>query len=64
MKKTLVIIVSPSGEIQMDAHGFQGIDCEKATRFLEEVLGKISHRAKKPEYYQKRRMGIQQKLGQ
>jgi hypothetical protein len=64
MKRTVVIIVSPTGEIQIGAQGFRGMDCEKATQFLEELLGGISHRAKKPEYYQTRKLGVQQRLGQ
>ena len=39
MKRTIEIIVASSGEIKIDAIGFKGLDCEKATRFLEEALG-------------------------
>ena len=39
MKRTIEVIVSPIGDIRIDAVGFQGADCEKATRFLEEALG-------------------------
>ena len=34
--------VAPNGEIQIDAVGFKGTDCEKATRFLEEALVRVA----------------------
>jgi hypothetical protein len=37
--RTVEGIIAPTGEIQIDAVGFKGADCEQATRFLEEVLG-------------------------
>ena len=64
MKKTIEVIVSPNGEIQIDAVGFKGADCERATRFLEEALGVVSNRARKPEYHQARSDKAQQKNGQ
>jgi hypothetical protein len=51
MKRTIEVVVSPVGDIQIDAVGFKGADCEQATRFLEEALGVISNRVKKPEYH-------------
>jgi hypothetical protein len=63
MKPTIEIIVSPTGEIQIDAIGFKGADCEKATRFLEEALGVVNRRIKKPEYHQPRRITNQQRIG-
>ena len=39
--KTIQIVVQPSGELQIDAVGFSGADCEKATAFLEETLGPV-----------------------
>ena len=41
MKSTRLIevTVSPQGDILIDAVGFKGADCEKATHFLEEALG-------------------------
>jgi hypothetical protein len=64
MKPTIEIIVSPAGEIQIDAVGFKGADCEKATRFLEEALGVVADRVKKPEYHQRNTPKLQQRLGQ
>jgi len=63
MNRSIEIIVSPTGEIKIDAVGFKGADCEQATRFLEEALGVVNHRAKKPEYHQSRTAKRQQRLG-
>jgi hypothetical protein len=63
MKSTIEVIVSPAGEIQIDAVGFKGADCEKATRFLEEALGVVNNRVKKPEYHARNTSRNQQRLG-
>ena len=63
MNRTIEIIIAPSGEIQIDAVGFKGADCEKATRFLEEALGVVDRRAKKTEYNQTRKSIHQQRIG-
>ena len=61
MAKTIEIIVKPDGSLKIDAMGFQGADCEKATAFLEQALGKVSGKQKKPEYY--RQVQRQQRVG-
>jgi hypothetical protein len=63
MKRTIEVTVSPRGEILIDAVGFKGADCEKATRFLEEALGVVGSKQKKPEYHQRSSVRTQQKLG-
>lgn len=63
MKRTIQITVASTGEIQIDAVGFKGADCEQATKFLEEALGTISAKQKKPEYHQSNRSKTQQRLG-
>ncbi len=60
--KTIEIIVKPDGGLQIDAVGFSGADCEKATAFLESALGDIRRRERKPEYHRHARR--QQKVGQ
>ena len=64
MKRSIEVIITPTGEITIDAIGFKGADCEKATRFLEEALGVAGNRVKKPEYHQTRKTGVQQRIGQ
>ena len=63
MNRTIEIIIAPTGEIQIDAVGFKGPDCEKATAFLEEALGVVGKRVKKPEYYQRSTSRSQQRIG-
>jgi len=63
IQRTIEVVVSPAGDISIDAVGFKGADCEKATRFLEETLGITKTRVKKPEYHQTRQTQIQQKAG-
>ena len=63
MNKTIEIIIGTSGEIQIDAVGFKGPDCEKATAFLEKALGVVGRKVKKPEYHQHGTGTNQQKIG-
>lgn len=63
MNRTVEIIVSQTGEIQIAAVGFKGPDCEKATQFLEEALGTVASKIKKPEFHQQARKMNQQKVG-
>ena len=51
--KSIEIEISPAGDIHIDAVGFSGADCDQATAFLEEVLGKVSAKQRKPEFYRK-----------
>ena len=53
MKKTIEIIIGPTGELKIDAIGFKGADCEQATKFLESALGTVNQKSKKPEYHQR-----------
>ena len=62
--KTIEIIIGTTGEIQIDAMGFKGPDCERATKFLEEVLGVVGRKIQKPEYHQRTATTNQQRLGQ
>jgi hypothetical protein len=48
----ITVIVNPAGEVQIDAIGFKGADCEKATAFLEQALGITLTRKRKADYYQ------------
>jgi hypothetical protein len=63
MKPTIEIIVSPQGDISIDALGFKGPDCEKATRAMEEALGVVHRRIRKPEYLTTARAVAKQTLG-
>ena len=48
MNRTIEIIIATTGEIQIDAAGFKGPDCEHATAFLEEALGVVGQKIRKP----------------
>jgi hypothetical protein len=61
MAKTIEVIVMPDGQLKIDAVGFKGADCEKATAFLENALGQVRGKQKKPEYY--RQVQRQQQVG-
>ena len=63
MNKTIEIIVSPIGDISIAAVGFKGPDCEQATKFLEEALGVVGQKIKKPEYHQRSTRVSQQRVG-
>jgi len=59
--KTIDILINPAGQLTINANGFEGADCEKATAFLELALGELEHRQRKPEYH--RRARREQKVG-
>jgi hypothetical protein len=61
MKPIIEVIVSPTGEVVIDAIGFKGADCEQATRYLEQALGSPGQREKKPEH--RREVKRQQRIG-
>jgi hypothetical protein len=63
MNKKIEIIVSPNGEISINAVGFKGADCEKATRAMEEALGTVAQRTHKPEFQARATTKHHQKLG-
>ena len=63
MNRTIEIIIGTAGEIQIDAVGFKGPDCEKATEFLEDALGVVRKTIKKPEYHQQSKPRNQQRIG-
>ncbi len=49
--KTIEVVVGTDGTVKIDAIGFTGPDCEKATAFLEKALGKTKSRVDKAERY-------------
>ena len=50
-QRSIDITVKPDGGLEMEAVGYEGADCEQATRFIEEALGVAAKRSRKPEYY-------------
>jgi hypothetical protein len=64
VKPVIEVVVSSAGDILIDAIGFKGADCEKATRFLEEALGVCRKRQRKPDYHQNVTQPSKQRIGQ
>ena len=63
MNRSIEVVIAPDGEVKIDAVGFKGADCEKATAFLEAALGIERSRVRKPEFHQQTKKHLQQKLG-
>jgi hypothetical protein len=52
MKKTIEIVVTPSGETTVQTNGFTGPSCRNASKFLEDALGQQSREQITPDFYQ------------
>jgi len=63
MTKTIEVLISSTGEIKIDAVGFKGADCDHATKYLEEALGTVGAKIKKPEYHQRTQAKARQRIG-
>lgn len=52
-KKKMIIIdvMNNTGEVRIEAVGFVGPECTKATEFIEKALGSSVSRELKPEYF-------------
>jgi hypothetical protein len=62
--RRIIVRVSPTGDITVEADGFQGKGCEAATKAIEEALGKTKERVHKPDYWrQPVRRQNEQRLG-
>lgn len=51
--KSVEITVDAEGAISIEAVGFKGASCDKATVALEAALGKIKRKDRKPEYVER-----------
>lgn len=52
MDETLRIVVSPNGRASVEVIRSCGEQCIAATREIEQALGDVTERRKKPEFYQ------------
>jgi len=65
MSRKIHVRVTATGEITVEADGFQGKGCEAATKAIEEALGKPRERTRKPDFWrQSNRHQNQQPLGE
>ncbi len=51
-KQEIRLIIGVDGTVTIEPTGFTGPACEAATKAIEEALGEVVDRKKKPEYYQ------------
>jgi hypothetical protein len=51
-KQELEITITTHGEVVIDVQGSHGKSCLEATRDLEEALGTVREREKKPSFYE------------
>ena len=49
--RTIEVIVSPAGETTIQTKGFVGSQCQQASRFLEQALGKQAVERLTAEFY-------------
>ena len=52
MNRIIEIIVSPTGETNLQTKGFTGASCQEASRFLEEALGTSQNEQLTAEFHQ------------
>ena len=65
MSRKIHVRVTPTGEITVEAEGFQGKGCEAATKAIEDALGKPRERTRKPDFWrQSQRHQTHQPLGE
>jgi hypothetical protein len=66
MAQQIVVTISPTGSVKIDAVGFKGGACEKATEQLHVVLGggaQAGARKRKPDFFATTGQKSSQKLG-
>jgi len=62
--KTIDILINDQGQLTINATGYQGADCEQATAFLEQALGSLTQKQRKPEWYRTVQRQSKQRVGQ
>ncbi len=62
MTRTLELIISPTGQVELVTRGYSGSRCRDASRFLEEALGQTSHERLTAEFYQSASVPLQQQV--
>ena len=65
MSRRILVRVAATGELTVEAEGFQGKGCEAATKAIEDALGKPRERTRKPDFWrQSQRHQNHQQLGE
>ncbi|NQV28900.1 MAG: DUF2997 domain-containing protein [Rhodopirellula sp.] len=52
MSKTIEIVVTPTGQTQVQTKGFTGSECRQASEFIEKALGKRTQEQLTAEFHQ------------
>ena len=52
MSKTIEIVVSPTGQTQVQTKGFVGSECRQASKFIEKALGQRTNEQLTAEFHQ------------
>jgi Protein of unknown function (DUF2997) len=52
MKKTIEIIITPTGQTTVQTTGFTGPSCRDASKFIQEALGQQTNERLTSEFYQ------------
>lgn len=50
--KTIEILVRPNGETILETRGYSGEQCQHASRFLEQALGRTVNEQRTAEFYE------------
>jgi len=51
MKNELIVFISPEGKVMLEVDGIRGPSCLDVTKALEESLGRVTERKKKPAFH-------------
>lgn len=62
-EKKIIVTIGADGGTEIEAQGFPDGQCLKETKALEEALGTVTERTKKPEAFVAEKSGTKQKLG-
>ncbi len=57
------LIIGKDGKVNIDVAGVSGPACHELTKSIEAALGKTESVEKKPEFYEQRKTGTKQRLG-
>ena len=63
-EQTVVVTCHPTGRVQIEANGFNGVGCTEATEQIEISLGSKVKRDFKPEYHQSPMQNVNNQLKQ
>jgi hypothetical protein len=48
--QSVVVVIGTDGAVRIDAHGYAGSDCERATRALRESMGVVKSHKRTSDY--------------